>query len=194
MRAIHIIITSTVLAVTACNESRRGNDSNVDEPRNEAAAEANQDKFAGQTQKDAEFTYEVVASNYGEIKLAELANQRSRNTEVKNLAQMLVTDHTTTLNELKTIAQAKAISIPVEERETAERKIDNLADKSGEDFDKEWTSEMLDMHEESISNFENRLESTEDAELKAYISKTLPVLKKHREELEALEENLKQKS
>lgn len=194
MRAIHIIITSTVLAVTACNESRRGNDSNLNEPRNEAAAESNQDKFAGQTQKDAEFTYEVVASNYGEIKLAELANQRSRNTEVKNLAQMLVTDHTTALNELKTFAQAKAISIPVEERETAERKIDNLADKSGEEFDKDWTSEMLDMHEESISKFEDRLESTEDAELKAYISKTLPVLKKHREELEALEENLKQKS
>lgn len=187
-----MIIASAVLALAACNESRRGNDSNVNEPRNEAAAESNQDKFAGQTQKDAEFTYEMVASSYGEIKLAELANQRSRNTEVKNLAQMLLTDHTSALNELKTIAQAKAISIPVEERETAERKIDNLADKSGADFDKGWTSEMLEMHKESIDKFEDRLEATGDAEIKAYISKTLPVLKKHREELEALDEKLKQ--
>lgn len=192
MKAIYMIIASAVLALAACNESRRGNDSNVNEPRNEAAAESNQDKFAGQTQKDAEFTYEMVASSYGEIKLAELANQRSRNTEVKNLAQMLLTDHTSALNELKTIAQAKAISIPVEERETAERKIDNLADKSGADFDKGWTSEMLEMHKESIDKFEDRLEATGDAEIKAYISKTLPVLKKHREELEALDEKLKQ--
>ena len=192
MRTIHIMVASAALSLGACNESRRGNDSNVNEPRNEAAAEANQDKFAGQTQKDAEFAYEVVASNYGEIKLAELANQRSRNTEVKNLAQMLLTDHTTALNELKTIAQAKAISIPVEERETAERKIDKLADQSGEEFDKQWTNEMLDMHKASIDKFEDRLEATEDAELKAYINKTLPVLKKHSQELEALKERLKE--
>lgn len=194
MRGIHIMIAGVLLALTACNESRRGNDSNLNESRNEAAAESNQDKFAGQTQKDAEFTYETVASSYGEIKLAELANQRSRNNEVKNLAKMLLTDHTAALNELKTIAQAKAISIPVEERETAEKKIDNLADKSGEEFDKKWTGEMLDMHKETINKFENRLDATEDAELKAYISKTLPVLKKHRDELEALDEKLKENS
>lgn len=194
MRGIHIMIAGVLLALTACNESRRGNDSNLNESRNEAAAESNQDKFAGQTQKDAEFTYEAVASSYGEIKLAELANQRSRNNEVKNLAKMLLTDHTAALNELKTIAQAKAISIPVEERETAEKKIDNLADKSGEEFDKKWTGEMLDMHKETINKFENRLDATEDAELKAYISKTLPVLKKHRDELEALDEKLKENS
>lgn len=194
MKAIHIIMTCAALALAACNESRRGNDSNVNEPRNEAAAEANEDKFVGETEADAEFTYDVVASNYGEIKLAELANQRSRNKEVKSVAQMLLTDHTAALNELKTIAQAKAISIPVEERETAEKKIDNLADKSGEEFDKDWTNEMLEMHEEGIEKFENRLEDTEDPELKAYISKTLPVLKKHREELEALQEKLKENS
>lgn len=191
MKVIHVLIASAALALTACNESRRGNDSDVNEPRNEAAAEANRDKFSAEAQRDAEFTYEVVASNYGEIKLAELANQRSRNNEVKNLAQTLLADHTTALNELKTLAQAKAISIPVEERETAERKIDNLADKSGQEFDKEWTVEMLAMHKESIGKFEDRLESTEDAELKAYISKTLPVLKKHREQLKALEQKLK---
>lgn len=191
MRSIYVLLASAALALAACNESRRGNDSDLNEPRNEAAAEANRDKFAAQTQRDAEFTYEVVASNYGEIKLAELANQRSRNNEVKNLAQTLLADHTTALNELKTIAQAKAISIPVEERETAERKISDLADKSGQEFDKEWTGEMLAMHKESIDKLENRLESTEDTELKAYISKTLPVLRKHRAELEALEQKLK---
>lgn len=191
MKVIHVLIAGAALALTACNESRRGNDSDVNEPRNEAAAEANRDKFSAEAQRDAEFTYEVVALNYGEIKLAELANQRSRNNEVKNLAQTLLADHTTALNELKTLAQAKAISIPVEERETAERKIDNLADKSGQEFDKEWTGEMLAMHKESIGKFEDRLESTEDAELKAYISKTLPVLMKHREQLEALEQKLK---
>ena len=51
---------------------------------------------------------------------------------------------------------------------------------------------MLDMHKASIDKFEDRLEATEDAELKAYINKTLPVLKKHSQELEALKERLKE--
>lgn len=52
-------------------------------------------------------------------------------------------------------------------------------------------SEMLDMHEKSIDGFEKRLEDTEDAELKSFINKTLPVLKEHRDHLEVCEESLK---
>jgi len=186
-----ILAIAASLVLISCNESRRGNDGNLNEERNEAAEESNTDKFAGKKQRDADFIYDAVASNYGEIKLAELANQRSRTENVKAIAQMLLTDHTSALNELKTLAQAKAISIPVEESDGSKRKLENMAKESGEDFDKEWVGEMLDMHETSIDLFEKRLEDTEDTELKAFINKTLPVLRQHREDLESCEENMK---
>ena len=69
------------------------------------AAESNADKFGGKKQKDADFVFEVVESNHGEIKLAELANQKSRNAEIKEIATMLLTDHTASLNDLKTVDQ-----------------------------------------------------------------------------------------
>ena len=191
MKVIYIMMMGTALVVSACNESRRGNDSNLNETRNEAAAESNTDKFEGNTKRDAEFVYEVVESNYGEIKLAELANQRSRNSEVKQIAQTLLNDHTASLNELKTLAQSKAISIPVEERAPARRKLNNLADKSGEEFDKSWCKEMMDLHDQTIEKFEKRLEDTDDAELKAYITKSLPVLRKHHDSLEGCHERLR---
>lgn len=192
MKALHLMFTVVAFSLTACNESRRGNDSNVNETRNEAAAEANTDKFQGETQRDAEFTYERVSSYYGDIKLAELANQRSRNPQAMELAQTIVTDHTAALNELKKIAQARAISIPVEEDNDLERKIERLASNSTEEFDKEWTDEMLSRHQDAIGKFEKRFEATGDTTLKSYIEKTLPVLKKHKGRLESLKEKLKE--
>jgi putative membrane protein len=186
----HFLAIAASLTLVSCNESRRGNDSNLNEDRNEAAAESNSDKFEGTKQRDAGFVYDVVGSSYGEIKLAELANQRSRTAEVKQIAQQLLTDHTASLNELKTLAQAKAISIPVEEADASKRKLENMAEEEGSDFDKEWVQEMIDLHEKNIDTFEDRLKNTEDPELKAFISKTLPVLKKHHEHLRACEEKL----
>lgn len=183
-----------LLVFAGCNESRRGNDSNVNEPRDEAAAEENKDKFEGKAQRDARFVYEVVSANYAEIKLAELANQKSRSAEVKQIAQQLITDHTASLNELKTLAQAKAIAVPVEETDAGQRVLQDLAEEYDEDFEKQWTREMLDLHEKDIDKFEDRLDDTEDPELKAFINKTLPVLKEHQEHLKTFNERLKQKS
>ena len=195
MRTRYQILTiAASLALIACNESRRGNDSNLNEERNEAAAESNTDKFEGQKQRDADFVYDVVASSYSEIKLAEIANQKSRTPAVKKVAQELVTDHTESLNELKTLAQAKAISLPVEESDASRRKLENIAEESREEFDEKWCREMMELHEKDIDAFENRMKNTEDADLKAFISKTLPVLKKHHESLEACENALKGKN
>lgn len=182
-----MIATAAWLVLTSCNESRPGNDHSVNDDRDEAAAESNKDKFGGEKQRDAEFVYEVVESNYGEIKLAELAHQRSRTPEVKNLAQQLLTDHTASLNELKTLAQAKAISVPVEETSASKRKLENMAEEEGKAFDKAWCDEMMDLHDKTIEKFEKRLKATDDAELKAFINKTLPVLKQHHERLKAFE-------
>ena len=191
MKKIYLIMIAGPLMFASCNELRRGNDSNLNEDRNEAAAESNTDKFAGKKQKDANFVYEVVETNYNEIKLAELASQKSRTPALKQIAEMLQTEHTSSLNELKTLAQAKAISVPVEETEASRRKIEDLAAEEDDKFDKAWCEQMMELHDDTIEKFEKRLKDSEDAELKAFISKTLPVLKKHHEHLAGFSGNVK---
>ena len=174
------------LGLYACNDSRKEADSN------DIAEEANDRKFKdNQSEQDAKFVEEVVASNYAEIKLAELGKQRSRNSDVKEMAQMLLTDHSNSLNELKTLAQAKGISVPVEENDDAKKKIENFTDESGKDFDNKWCGEMIDQHEENINQFEKRLDKTEDPELKTWIGKTLSVLRIHKDKLKACNERIK---
>ena len=193
-RIFKILTVVTLITAFACNEGRRGNDSDNgfdNDDSKEQADDANDEKFDdNDMEKDADWVADVVEANYGEIKFATLANQRSSNAEVKRIANMLVTHHTQTLNELKTLAQNKSITVPVEEDDEARRKTERFTDEAGKDFDKKWCKEMIDRHEESINKFEKRLDKTEDAELKAFINKTLPTLRTHLSELESCHEKL----
>jgi putative membrane protein len=92
---------------------------------------------------------------------------------------------------LKAYASGKSISVPVEEDYEARRKTERFSDEAGKDFDKKWCKEMIDRHEESINKFEKRIDKTEDADLKAWLNKTLPTLKSHRDQLEAIHDKIK---
>ena len=110
---------------------------------------------------------------------------------MKKLAETIQEDRTSFLNRLKVLAQAKAISVPVEETEASRRKLEDLAEESADDFDKAWRKEMIELYDKNIRKFEKRLEDTADEELKALLNETLPVLKKRRAGLEALSKESK---
>lgn len=190
-RIIRILTLVSLVSMLACNEARRESE-NDNEDSKEQAKEENDAKFDdNDAENDADFVANTVAANYGEIKFAQLATQRSANPEVKKMAAMLITDHTKALNELKTLAQAKAISIPVEEDDEAKRKTERFSDEAGKDFDKKWSKEMIDRHEETINKFEKRMDKTEDAELKALISNMLPTLRMHLDHANKLHDSIK---
>jgi len=187
---IFTLVSLVAMLSFSCNETRKDADENEDS--NEVAEEQNDEKFEdNDMENDADFVAKTVAANYGEIKFAELASQKSDNAEVKALARQLVTDHTKVLGELKTLASSKAITVPTEEEDDDRRKTERFYDESGKDFNKKWAKEMIDKHEKSINRFEKRYEKTEDAELKAFIDKTLPHLRMHLEKLNALHEKIK---
>lgn len=193
-RIFRILTVVSLVSMLACNEAKRENDGDAVDNKDskEQADEANDEKFEdNDMENDADFVARTVELNYGEIKFAQLASQNSSNPEVKKIAAMLVTDHTKTLNELKAFASSKSISVPVEEDDEARRKTERFSDEAGKDFDKKWCKEMIDRHEESINKFEKRIDKTEDADLKAWLTKTLPVLKSHRDQLEAIHDRIK---
>src|SRR5687767_12889007 len=110
-RIFRILTLVSLVSMLACNEAKRDNNENEDNDE----------------EKDADFVANTVAANYGEIKFAQLANQRSADPELKKIATMLVTEHTKTLDELKSLAQAKAITVPVEEDDEARRKTERFS-------------------------------------------------------------------
>lgn len=159
---------------------------------NEAAEESNEDKFQSRdTQKDADFVMEAVESNLAEVELAQLASQKSNSTEIKSVAQLLEKDHSKVLAELRDVAAKRVISVPSAVNDASRRKIEDLTKEDDvKDFNKAWCKEMIDKHEASIENFEKTMNETEDAELKSWISETLPHLREHLDRVKACHEKL----
>jgi putative membrane protein len=185
---VFTLVSLVAMLSFSCNETRK----EANDDSNEVAEEKNDEKFEdNDMENDADFVANTVAANYGEIKFAELATQRSNNAEVKALAAQLAADHKKVLGEAKTLAASKSISVPTEEEDSDKRKTERFYDESGKDFNKKWAKEMIDRHEKSINKFEKRFEKTEDAELKAWIDKTLPHLRMHLEKLNTLHEKIK---
>lgn len=181
----------SLLIAVSCGNGRT--EQNKAEDSNEAAEEANEEKFeSGDSEKDADFVANEVAANYAEIQFAQLASQKSTDAEVKDVAKLLETEHSKSLKELQELASKKAISVPNEPEDGALRKLDNLREeKDIADFNKEWCKEMVDKHEKTIEKYEDKLEKTEDADLKAWINQTLPHLRTHLDRVKACHEKLK---
>lgn len=142
-------------------------------------------------EKDADFIVNIIASNHEEIKLAQLALNKSADAEVREIATMLVADHTKIMTELEAYATKNSISFPVEETDEAKKDISKLAEKEVTAFDKEWCGMLKDNHEKTIGRLERRLKRTEDAELKNWITSTLPGLNNHLEVLKKHEDKVK---
>lgn len=176
-----------IVCVTACGPKKM-----QEEDSAEVAKEANDSTLTDRDEeKDADFVVNTVASNYAEIKLAQLARNKSADTKVKELATKIEEDHTKILNELKSYADKHGIVVPMEETEDATTEMNNLAEKDAGDFDEKWCEMLEDNHQETINKFESRIDKTEDVELKNWISSTLPALKGHQEMLKQHEESMK---
>ena len=180
---IWLAILSIVLAgFVSCNSSK-------DESKAQAE-DANEQKFDKAAEKDAQFVVDQVAGNYAEVKMAQLAQQKSTNTEIKSIAAMLESDHTAVLNDLKSFATKKNISVPAEESQDAKDKIQTLNDTQPAAFDKKWCDELMAKHEKGIKTYEDASTSLEDPELKSWAANLVPKLKMHHEKLEACQKKL----
>jgi len=170
-------IFTLIVSMTACGHKQ---DSLKDPASVEVAKDANDSTFTDKKEeKDADFIVNEVASNYAEIKIAQLANNKSVNKKVKDMAAQLEKNHTDILKGLKAYADKRGVAVPLEEGPSDAKEMKNLEEKSVDKFDMAWTDAMKDRHEKSINNFETRRDRTEDPELKEWITATLPGLKEH---------------
>ena len=135
--------------------------------------------------KAASFVKEASAGNQSEIALAQLAQQRAQNPEVKNLAQMLEQDHQKAQEKLQTIAQAHGLTLDNSLTFTQKRAQSKLEKLNGAEFDQQYTKDMLEDHVADIKKFQKASENIEDADVKQYAQEILPKLQTHLQHAES---------
>jgi putative membrane protein len=131
-----------------------------------------------QSTSTQDFVTKVAISDMFEVQSGKLASTKG-NANVKAFGQRMVKDHTKTTNELKgLVAKAKA-KLPTEMDADHKKKLDQLQKLDGDQFNSTYASMQVQAHEEAVKLFDLYSRSGDDAQLKAWASKTLPALKEH---------------
>lgn len=135
---------------------------------------------------DASFALEAANGGMAEVELGKLAQEKAADAKIKEFASMMVTDHSKATEELKAIAAAKQITLPTVPNPDKQTIKKELSAKSGDDFDKAYVAEMVKDHQMDINLFEQAQKTLQGPELKQFVEKTLPVLRKHMDHIESI--------
>lgn len=143
---------------------------------------------AGMSFTPSRFIPGQIRANYAEIKMARMAIEQSGNDDVKRIAKTIENDHNALLRQLQTLARTGNMtsdSIPTMENDQARSHLEMMKGMSGLEFNTQWLQHMHTMHEQKIMLFEQAEanNSIPDTDLRNWVSKTLPILRKHRDQL-----------
>ncbi len=130
---------------------------------------------------DLAFMNDAAPGGLAEVELGKLAVSKSQNAEVKAFAQKMIDDDSKAGDDLKQLAAQKKVMLPPDVLPAHKQLMEKLSKLSGADFDKEYVKAMVEAHKKDVTAFENASKTAGDADVKAFATKTLPVLKMHLE-------------
>lgn len=140
---------------------------------------------------DVKFAMEAASGGMTEVALGKLAQEKGVNARVKKFGSMMVMDHSKANDSLKAVAARKNINLPTAPNAKDRATIDKLSKLSGKAFDDAYVNDMIDDHKHDVSAFEDAAKSLKDPDLKAFATKTLPVLKSHLDAINAVHDSMK---
>jgi putative membrane protein len=133
------------------------------------------------------FATTAAMTDMFEIQAGQLAQQKTGDSAYKDFAQMIVSDHTKTTNQLKDMTTTlQGLELPQQLDKTHQAKIDKLNSLSGAAFDRQFKTEQVQGHKQAIQQFQTYAKSGDNPELKSWAEQTLPALKTHLQHAEAL--------
>ncbi|HEY2721822.1 MAG TPA: DUF4142 domain-containing protein [Chitinophagaceae bacterium] len=202
MKKILFILFIAPLAF-ACNNSSSDSVEKADSTNNVKAdssstststTDTSSNKMTGSMPVDkstANFMVKVADVGMTEVKLGQMAQDKGMNQGVKDFGAMMVRDHTNAGDELKKLAGNKNVTLPAMIGADHQKKIDDLAKKSGKDFDKAYISAMVSGHEATVDDFKKASGDTKDPDVKTWIDRTLPTLQMHLDSAKAIQKRIK---
>jgi putative membrane protein len=146
-----------------------------------AATATAQDKAKPATQK---FLTEAIQGNFAEVQMGELAQKNGQSQDVKNLGQMLVSDHNSANQKATEAAQSLGVTPPSGPNAKQKADYDKMSKMNGAAFDKMFAQHMVKDHRKDIKQYQNAAKNQDAAG--QYAQNALPTLQKHLETAQSL--------
>ncbi len=135
---------------------------------------------------DVKFVKQEAAAGMAVVKLAGLGAQKAVRADVKAFAEMIVTDHTKANEELTKLAATKGVELSAVIEPKHAETFQDLEKTESADFDKEFLNVAVSGHKKCVSNFEDAAKDSKDSDVRMWAEKTLPTLKAHLAQAQAL--------
>jgi len=136
--------------------------------------------------RDRLFIHEAQEGNMAEVKLGELAVQKSQNQDVRNFAQKMIDDHTQLMEKMKPLAEQAGVKQPDHLSKDGKSTYEKLNALSGDDFDHAYIKAMLDDHHKDLKKFQTEESLTSNTDLKATVNEGEKVIAMHTSMIEKI--------
>lgn len=182
--ATGFVLAGLLLSVVLTKRSSAGSDDPADQKSAKASASSlNSD--------DQQFIRKAAQGNLAEVELGKLAVQKSLSNDVKRFGQQMIDDHGKAMDHLKQLAAKKSLHLPsspdASESATAKR----LSKLSGDQFDNAYMAQMLKDHKVDVDDFRKENKTTQDRDIRGFVTETLPILEDHLKKAETIAPDLK---
>jgi putative membrane protein len=149
---------------------------------------------------DAQIAHIVVTVNSIDSTAGALAKQKGTAKAVKDFAQTMITDHSA--SNKQAVALATKLKVTPEDNDVsrqlksaADQSTANLQGKTGADFDKAYIDNEVAYHQNALDALDKTLiPSAQNAELKALLEKTRPVVAAHLDRAKKVQSGLGNKA
>lgn len=179
---IMLAVAAGIAILPSCSHDNNTADNhNADnkDPK-EAAEDHNDAKFASNaSERDAQFMVDAADINLAEVSMGKLASTQGMTKEVRDLGEMMTREHQKAYDDLAALAKKKNITIPAAASDASQSKYNNLAEKKGSDFDKDFCDAMVSGHKDAIDKFEKASKDATDPDIQTWAANMLPALRMH---------------
>lgn len=144
---------------------------------------------------DANVVAKLSSGDSAEVALGRLVAGKATDAGVKSYAQMLVTDHGANAKEVAALVKKDSVTPQPPANDTSAAEHQHTLDRftsmaKGKDFDTAFVNHAVDDHTKEISELQSAQGSLQNADVKALIAKTIPVMQKHLDRAKALQTKL----
>jgi putative membrane protein len=153
-----------------------------DQPRGDLGAVSTNDSQQDAARNDQRFIDAALSGGRLEVRIAQLAlRQTPLPEDVREASKMMLDDHANADNRLEHIANAQGFRIRDDLSGIDQWRLDRLKDASGtgREFLEAYDSLQVRLHGQAIALFKDEARDAGNAELKAFVESTLPVLEHH---------------
>jgi len=185
-----IVVLLAVFTTQACHRSSPLTGSADDSDSIVADTDTTSTLNLAVDKSDSDFAVDAANDNITEVELGKLAIKNGKDKKVKNLGVMMVKDHGKANAKLMILSKAKNLNLSTIPDSSGRKLIVELSKKTGNEFDKIYITTMIADHQEGVKKFADASSRLQDPDLKNYAIKTLPVLQKHLDAINAIHDSM----